>query len=57
MAREKLRFECSISEEIYSTFENYFKKSGENKMDIYDFYKIVETSEVDVANSCSTLYK
>lgn len=57
MAYEKLKFECSISDEIYSAFENYFQKSGEKKMDIYDFYKIIEKSEVDVGNSCATLYK
>lgn len=46
-----------MSDEIKNAFENYFKKSGENKMDMQDFYKIIETSEVDVEASCSTLYK
>ena len=54
-AIEKLKFECNISDEIKDAFENYFKKSGENKMDMFDFYQILEKSEVDVENTCVTL--
>lgn len=55
-AHEKLKFECDISEVIKNGFESYFKKSGENKMDIYDFYKVVDKTEVDVEGSCAILY-
>ena len=54
-ALEKLKYECDMSLEIRDEFENYFKKTGETKLDLYEFYKIVERSEVDVEQSCMIL--
>lgn len=51
-----MKHECNMSEEIKSNFEDYFQKSGESKMDLYDFYKIIEKCEVDVDASCAVLF-
>lgn len=39
------------------SFNDYFRESGENKMDMFDFYEIIENSEVDVKRSVDILYK
>jgi hypothetical protein len=55
-AETKIKFECDVSDKIKESFENYFKKSGENKMNLFDFYQIIEDCEIDVSKSCTTLY-
>lgn len=50
-----MAYDCDMSEDIVNEFEGFFKKSGETKMDIYDFYRIIEKSEVDVEKSCMVL--
>jgi hypothetical protein len=56
-ATQKIKFECNTSEKIKKTFEDFFESSKENKMDLFDFYNIVEECEIDVSRSCSILYE
>jgi hypothetical protein len=37
-----------VNKTIRDTFENYFEKVGEGKVDLFDFYKLIEKSEVNV---------
>lgn len=55
-ALKKIEVECNVSDDIKNAFENYFEKSKENKMDLFDFYKVMEKCEVDVEASSNTLF-
>lgn len=56
-ALKKLEIEYKISPDIKKTFEKYFKNSDESKMDLFDFYKIMEKCEVDIDQSSKNLFE
>jgi hypothetical protein len=46
-----LLYECGIDKNIRDTFEGYFKKSKEAKVDLFQFYELIEKCELDVKKS------
>lgn len=56
-ALKKIEVECNVSDEIKDTFELYFDRSKEKKLDLFDFYKVMEKCEVDVEASSETLFE
>ena len=56
-AEQKLTYQCLTAKPVRDAFEEYFEKSKENKMDLFDFYKVIEKCEVDVGRSCRNLYE